>query len=78
MTAREEVLSAAQVLADKSSDGTFSIDDVIRELRRRGSRYADSTIRTHIDSRMCANAPDHHAVTYDDLVRTEPGRYRLA
>lgn len=49
---------------------------MIDELRRRGSTYATSTIRTHVVSRMCANAPDHHARTYDDLERVADGRYR--
>ena len=44
----------------------------------RPSGYAESTIRTHVTSRMCGNAPDNHAVTYDDLVRIDAGRYRLA
>ena len=26
---------------------------------------------------MCTNAPDHHAVVYDDLERVGPGMYRL-
>jgi hypothetical protein len=38
--------------------------------------YRPSTIRTHVVSRMCRDAPDHHAVTYDDLERVSPGLYR--
>jgi len=30
--------------------------------------YAESTIRTHVVSRMCATAPDHPAVVYRDLM----------
>ena len=78
MTARDEILAAAQLLAMKSLDHTFSIDDVIQELGRHDSRYAESTIRTHVASRLCANAADHHPDTYDDFVRTSSGRYRLA
>jgi hypothetical protein len=78
VTARDEVLAAARKLSVRTTDGTFSVDDIVTELHRRGSAYAESTIRTHVVSRMCANAPDNHAVTYDDLVRTETGRYRLA
>jgi len=54
------------------------VDQVVDLLLGRKARYAESTIRTHVTSRMCANAPNHHAVTYDDLVRTDGGRYRLA
>ena len=77
MTARDEILAALPSIAGRASDGTFTPDDVVRELRRRGSRYAESTIRTHIVSRMCADAPDNHAVTYDDLERVGDGRYLL-
>lgn len=77
MTARDEVLAAAQTLAGKSPDGTFSVEEVVSLMRRNGSSYKESTIRTHVSSRMCANAPDHHAVTYRDFIRTDVGRYRL-
>jgi hypothetical protein len=42
-------------------DGMFTVNGVVSELQRRGSRYAEATVRTHVTSRMCANAPDHHA-----------------
>lgn len=74
MTAREEILEA--IPAVTRSDGSFTVEAIVRELRRRGSRYAESTIRTHVVSRMCANSPGNHAVTYDDLERLEPGIYR--
>jgi hypothetical protein len=53
------------------------VQDVINELRRHGSRYADSTIRTHVTSRMCADAPANHATTYADLQRVGQDRYTL-
>ncbi len=73
-TARDEIL--AVIPAVVRADGTFTLEDVVEELRRRGSAYADSTIRTHVTSRMCANAPGNHAVTYDDLERVDRGVYR--
>ena len=45
-------------------------------MQRRRTAYKASTIRTHIVSRMCANARDHHARTYDDLERVGNGLYR--
>jgi hypothetical protein len=42
-----------------------------------GTKYSVSTIRTHITSRLCLNAPAHHAVRYPDLERTARGTYRL-
>jgi hypothetical protein len=75
-TCRDEVLKAARNLA-VLGDGTFTPDDIVRELARRGTPYALSTIRTHVTSRMCAKAPGHHGVTYADLVRVGPALYRL-
>jgi hypothetical protein len=75
MTARDEILAALPgVRTHPGWDCTPQ--DVIDELRRRGSSCAPSTIRTHVVSRMCGDAPDHHAVTYDDLERVSDGRYR--
>jgi hypothetical protein len=76
MTARDEILAALSSIEARSADGSFSPQDVRDELRRRGSTYAESTIRTHVVSRMCANAPNNHARTYDDLERASDGRYR--
>lgn len=76
-SAREEILAAARTLADRSPDGSFTLMQVVTSLRRAGSRYAESTIRTHVTSRMCADAPDHHGTTYDDFERLGGGRYRF-
>jgi hypothetical protein len=78
VTARTDVVAAARVLAAESPDGTFTPAEVVAYLMRQGSQLAESTIRTHVVSRMCANSPDHHGVVYADLVRVSPGRYRLA
>ena len=76
MTARDQILAALPDIEARSVNGSFSPQDVVAELRRRGSTYAESTIRTHVVSRMCADAPDNHARTYDDLERVADGRYR--
>lgn len=57
--------------------GTFTIGEVLQRLRDQGSRCAASTIRTHVTPRRCANAPNHHAVTYNDLYALGSGRYTL-
>jgi hypothetical protein len=77
MTARDEVLAAASALASRSADGSFTVQEVVEFLRREGSRFTELTIRTHVTSRMCSNAPDNHASVYDDLVRVDRGRYVL-
>ena len=76
MAARDQILAALPGIEARSADGSFSPQDVVDELRRRESNLAESTIRTHVVSRMCANAPDNHARTYDDLQRVSGGRYR--
>ena len=75
-TARDEILEAVSHLAHQGQM-TFTASDVIGELRRRQTRLAESTIRTHITSRMCANAPDNHDTTYADFERVGRGEYRL-
>lgn len=77
MTCRDDVLAAFARLMARTSREAFSLKEVVREVRSQGSSYRESTIRTHITSRMCANAPDHHAVVYDDLERVGHGLYRL-
>lgn len=75
-TAREQILAAIDRISPGSGD-TFTISDVLQELRSQGSDLAESTIRTHITSRMCGDSPDHHGTTYDDLERVDRGVYRL-
>jgi len=79
VTAHQEIREVARTLASHAPSDEFALADVIVEMRVRGSRYAESTIRTHVTSRMCANAPDHHAVVYRDFwcVDRGSGRYRL-
>lgn len=77
MTCRDEVLSAAHALTHSSPNGEFTVDDVLNFLKRKGTQFKESTIRTHVISRMCANAPDNHETTFADLRRVGYGRYRL-
>jgi hypothetical protein len=77
MTARQEILEVARSLTGRGL-APFSPQQVIDELRRQGTRYPESTIRTHIVSAMCVDAPDNHGVNYADLRRVGRGRYVLA
>lgn len=74
-TARDEILNA--IPSVQQQNGTFTVSAVLHEMHNRGTSYADGTIRTHITSRMCADAPAHHAVRYPDLGRVALGIYRL-
>lgn len=69
-----------QAIADivqRSGREDFELSDVLVEMRQGGSPYSEATIRTHVTSRMCADAPNHHASTYDDFDRLNRGHYRL-
>jgi hypothetical protein len=76
MTARDEIVDALPGLRTRLGRDDFTPAEVLQELRRAGSAYSDSTIRTHVVSRMCNNAPDNHAVVYNDLERIAHGLYR--
>lgn len=73
MGCREEILAIIR----KNGIKEFTPQEIIDCMRKKGTRYKDSTIITHITSRLCRDAPDNHAKTYDDLERVERGLYRL-
>lgn len=73
---REEVLAAARRI-HAAGHADFSPAEIIAQMQRSGTTYPESTIRTHVVSRLCANAPVNHTPTYDDLERVGHGRYRL-
>lgn len=66
-------------MVTQSPDGEFSLTGIIAEMKARGSEYSERTIRTHVTSRMCANAPKNHAIVYNDFwcIDRGSGRYRL-
>ena len=49
---REDILDAVAPMLGRSDEGTFGVMDVVMEMQRRGSTYSESTIRTHVTSRM--------------------------
>lgn len=73
---RGEIHRAVRAVLARSGSTVFRLDEVVRELQQAGSRYPESTVRTMISSHLCANAPDHAAVTYRDFKRIERGVYR--
>jgi hypothetical protein len=77
-TCRDEILQAIEALLGRSETDTFSVDDVVHEMRSRGTSYGEATIRIHMTSRMCGNAPDEHGVVYSDLRRIDRGLYKLS
>ena len=77
MTCRDEILAVVQVLKGARPDGTFGVEDVLRAMHERGTVYADRTIRAHVISKMCTNAPAHHGTQYPDFERVARNTYRL-
>jgi hypothetical protein len=69
VTCRDEVLAAYETLGRSTGRVDFTPSEVLAQVRASGSLYKDSTIRTHVTS---------HMVEDGSLVRSSPGRYRLA
>ena len=76
LTARDEVLDAFKSLERSSGRLNFTPQEIIDEVMRHTDAFKESTIRTHVVSRLCREAPDNHKPTYDDLTRVGPGLYR--
>jgi hypothetical protein len=68
VTCRQEIL---QVARDLTARGLvpFSPAQVIAELKQRGTRYQESTIRTHVVDAMCVDSTYERATSYSDLRR---------
>ncbi len=78
MACHHEVLKAAQEIVATKGKNEFAPIEVVRFLRERGTQYAESSIRTHVVSRCCINAPPHHDVRYSYFERKRGrGIYRI-
>lgn len=75
--ARREILDAISAVLTRSGGDTFTPAEIVAEMARRNTGYAETTIRTMITGHLCRNAPDNAGTTYDDLERVGHGRYRL-
>jgi hypothetical protein len=73
--ARQEILRAVEAITTRSGRRTFTIAEVVVEMR--GSRYAESTVRTMVSSHLCAQAQGPGVDSYTDLERVDRGMYRL-
>lgn len=74
--ARREILATVTTLLSRRGLHDVSVKEIVIEMRRMGSSYAESTIRTMVTSHMCAGSQGPGVAGYDDLVRTGRGRYR--
>jgi hypothetical protein len=73
---RDAVLDAMLRLERRHGRSEFALADIVTETLAGDPKYSERTVRTHVSSRMCADAPDHHGTTFEDLVRVSRGVYR--
>lgn len=74
-TCREAVLEAFDRLEGRHQSKVFRVPEIAREIFTVTDEFKESTIATHIVSRMCFQAPRNHGTTYDDLDRVGAGQY---
>jgi len=73
MPIHDEVLRAARRLCRERRDGTFTPEEVVRSLPDLNA----SSVRTHIVSRCCVNAPKNHPHKWDYFRRVRRGVYEI-
>ena len=73
MAVHDEVLAAAQRLCAAKRTRTFAPVEVVRALPHLNA----STVRTHIVSRCCVNAPKNHAHQWPYFKRLRRGIYEI-
>ena len=77
MACHEEALQAAKAIIKAKGTNEFTPEEVLQHLKNENTIYAQSTINTHIVSRCCINAPEHHTVRYTYFERIGHGLYKL-
>src|SRR5687767_5959071 len=73
MHIHDEVLSAARRLCRERASWTFAPDEVVRAL----PHLNESSVRTHIVSRCCVNAPKNHQHKWDYFRRLGRATYEI-
>src|SRR6188508_3529252 len=73
MAHHDEILAAARRICEERGEKTFSADDVVRALPHVNA----GTVRTHVTSRCCTNAPKNHPHKWDYFKRLRRGVYQL-
>ena len=77
ITCREEVKKAVRNVIKVKGKNEFHPKEVVDYMKENGTQYKKNTIMTHITSRCCKNAPEHHQTRYEDFERIDRGLYRL-
>ena len=73
MAIHDEVLAAAQQIASGSENGTFTPAEVVEAL----PHLNESSVRTHVTSRCCVNAPKNHDSRLPYFRRVAHGIYKI-
>ena len=73
MPTHDEILEAVRRIVFGRADWSFTPDEIVRAL----PHLNPGTVRTHITSRCCINAPKKHPHKWDYFERVARGRYRL-
>ena len=73
MHVHEEVLSTALRICRERGDWAFSPNEIVRALPDQNPQ----SVRTHITSRCCVNAPKNHPHKWDYFKRIGHGRYEI-
>lgn len=77
MSCRDELLTIIRDLVDKRNNNEFTLSEIIHVSKEKNIPYSESTIKTHISSRMCKNSPQNHLVKYEDIERLSRGIYKI-
>lgn len=73
MPIHDMVLATAQRISARRADGIFRLAEVVAALPNLNER----SVRTHVASRCCVDAPEHHAHRWPYFERAGRGMYRL-
>ena len=73
MPAHDEVLAAALRICSERVDWTFTPEEIVRAL----PHLNPGTVRTHVTSRCCINAPKNHPHKWDYFRRVGRGQYTV-
>ncbi len=73
MPVHEEVLRVAQRICLERGEWVFTVRDIVGALPYLNTR----TVRTHVVSRCCVNAPKHHAHKWNYFRRVGRGSYSI-
>ena len=73
MTIHEEILAAARRLCSARGTWTFAPSEIVNAVPHLNER----SVRTHVISRCCVNAPSHHAHRWPYFRRIGRGLYEI-